>query len=69
MKTAGDKFIKGDSLKVIDGKKAYSCKVVGVKQDRIKVHYIGWRKTRDEWLAVDSDRILPDDISVDSGSE
>ena len=43
-----------------DGK-FYKCKVVDMKDEKCKVPFVGWRKTFDEWMDVNSDRITQDD--------
>ena len=51
---------KGNSVRVvckIDGR-TYNCKVVNVKNDRVRIHYVGWGKGRDEWLKLDDPRLL-----------
>ena len=49
-----------------DGK-FYKCKVVDMKDKKCKVHFVGWRKTFDEWLDVNSDRVKEDDTDNHSG--
>ena len=41
-----------------DGKK-YPVRVVEIdnKKERIRIHYVDWKKTYDEWISFDSDRI------------
>jgi hypothetical protein len=52
------KFVVGDSVSVLEkDDKYYKCKVVNVSTNQIKVHYIGWKKSYDEWLPIDCDRL------------
>ena len=39
-----------------DGK-LYECKILKTSANRIRVHYVGWNKSRDEWLKSDDPRI------------
>ena len=41
-------------------KKPYECKIVGadVSNQKIKVHFVGWKDSFDEWLPMNSDRII-----------
>ena len=50
---------KGTTVKVTDKKdgKLYECKVLKTSANRIKVHYVGWNRSRDEWLQSDDPRI------------
>ena len=50
----------GDLIKVRDKKdgRPYECKVVKVTKKRVMVHFKGWNKSRDEWLALDDQRIM-----------
>ena len=43
---------KGQFVSVIDRKdnKPYRCKVVGVKDDLLKIHYHVWNSKWDEWV-------------------
>ena len=46
-------------MKVTDKKdgKLYECKVLKTSANRVKVHYVGWNRSRDEWLQSDDPRI------------
>ena len=35
----------------------HSAKIVGVRAKEVKVHYVGWKPTWDEWLQMDSPRL------------
>ena len=50
-------YNKGEFIFVEDRGDDYKCKVVQVKDDKLKVHYVGWSSSRDEWLEQDSLRI------------
>ena len=39
-------------------KKCHECTVVKVDGDDIKVHYVGWSLSYDEWLNVNSDCVV-----------
>ena len=51
-----------DVIHVIDkkDKKPYPCKIVGANQQdkRIKIHFIDWSDSYDEWIPLDSNRIV-----------
>ena len=49
-----------DRIKVRDKKDGliYDCKAVRVTVKRVLVHYVGWNKSRDEWLSLDDPRIV-----------
>ena len=38
--------------------KCHECSVIKVDGDDIKVHYVGWSLSNDEWLNVTSDRVV-----------
>ena len=56
---------KGKFVDVIDRRdnKPYQCKIVGIKDDLIKIHYHGWNAKWDEWLQKDSPRLVEGDGS------
>ena len=58
----------GDALRVLhtDGQ-VYAAKVVETKPKQIKVHYMGWKKTWDEWLPRSSQRVLKPTEGTSSG--
>ena len=41
-------------------KKPYLCKIidVNVPNERVRVHFVGWSESHDEWLSLNSDRIV-----------
>ena len=49
-----------DKIKVNDKKdgRVYDCKVVKIKANRVRIHFVNWRKTRDEWLDMTDPRIV-----------
>ena len=56
----------GDNIYVLEDGKPYKCKVVGKRDDSIEVHFIRFKKRYDEWINLDSDRIVRSagDISI-----
>ena len=56
----------GDNIYVLEDGKPYKCKVVGKRNDSIEVHFIRFKKRYDEWINLDSDRIVrsADDVSI-----
>ena len=56
----------GDNIYVLEDGKPYKCKVVGKRDDGIEVHFIRFKKRYDEWINLDSDRIVRSagDISI-----
>ena len=51
---------KGDNI-VVKCKKDgryYDCRAVNLKSNRVKIHYVGWNKARDEWIDLDDPRIV-----------
>ena len=52
--------------------KPYECKIVGadVSNQKVKIHFVGWNDSHDEWLPMSSDRIIddPSNSSLIAGS-
>lgn len=64
--------LKGDIIKVVDKTdgNSYRCRVEDVKGGKVRVHYVGWKKTYDEWIECSSSRILKmNEADVDAESE
>ena len=61
-------IVVGSKIYVRDKKdgKLYPCKVLSVREDSVKIHYIGWGKSRDEWLLKGSERICDMDEQCDN---
>jgi len=58
MSTTMKKYKIGDQINVIDtANKLENAVVTQVKDDKIKIHYVGWPKKWDEWLPVDHKRV------------
>ena len=53
-------FLIGDRLRVRDKKdgKVYRAKVSALKPDKVRVHFVGWKANRDEWLCFHDERIV-----------
>ena len=73
MMTDYEVYAIGQMIHVIDkaDNKRKSCKVVDIDDSlqKIKIHYVKWSKTYDEWLELSSNRIVSeddDDISEQS---
>ena len=73
MMTDYEVYAIGQMIQVIDkaDNKRKSCKVVDIDDNlqKIKIHYVKWSKTYDEWLELSSNRIVSeddDDISEQS---
>ena len=51
---------RGSTIKVKDKKDGlvYKCKVANIKDNKIKIHYVNWSKSRDEWLNKTDPRIV-----------
>ena len=58
-----------DIIKVIDKKdnKPYPCKIIAanVNEQKIKVHFIDWSDSYDEWIHKDSERIVDNDSETE----
>jgi hypothetical protein len=55
---AADGFRIGQRLDVLDKMPQWCVgEVVDIKDDSVRVHYIGWKEKWDEWFEVSSDRI------------
>ena len=54
------RFKTKDKIKVRDKKDGliYDCTVVKTRNNQVMVHYIGWKKSRDEWLNSADPRIV-----------
>jgi hypothetical protein len=61
MAIRGDICIRGEVM-VKDKKdfKYYQCVMVQMREDMCKVHFKGWKKSRDEWISFGDDRIHGD---------
>ena len=51
-------------IKDIRDEKCHECVVVKIDGDDIKVHYAGWSSSKDEWLNVNSDRVVTNSTNV-----
>ena len=62
---------EGNLLMVMDQGKHYACSILQRSGDRVEVHYTGWNSRYDEWISLDSPRIVWDDVDdrlhVDEG--
>ena len=56
-KKMGKRNKKSPDLKVMDKGKYYDCTIVDRAKNRIRVHYMGWSSTMDEWIDNNSDRL------------
>ena len=62
-------FLKKNSIvNVIDKKdgRIYKCKVIKTSNDQVRVHFIGWNKSHDEWIARNDPRITvnPSNVAI-----
>ena len=62
---------KGQTLMVTDKKdgRQYKCKVVETCEEDVKVHYVGWKQSHDEWIASSSSRIVSLERAVPAGKQ
>ena len=51
-------YKKGSILYVMDGDWAYKSKVVNIKENKAQIHFYGYGKSLDEWIDMDSKRIV-----------
>eukprot|EP01084_Bolivina_argentea_P115436 205273_1 len=60
------KFDINDEIEVKEHGKFYKAKVIGVKKDKIKIHYIGWSDRYDEYINIDgySNRLKVNTIMI-----
>ena len=56
---AENKFNIGDVICVCDRKdqKNYKCKILKKGAGKIRIHYVGWKRSYDEWLDINNSRI------------
>ena len=58
-------------INVIDkkDKKSYPCKIVGANENenKIKIHFIDWSDSHDEWISLDSKRIVENESDTQPG--
>ena len=53
-------LVRGDHVDARDGRNNwYESKIVAVKEDQVKIHFLGWSKKWDEWVQRDFDGIQP----------
>ena len=52
----------GKEVTVLYEDKEYKCKVVEVKQGKVKVHYVGYNAGYDEWVSTEEGEVkLPEE--------
>ena len=62
-----ESYVPGETtIFVMEGGVPYKCKVLSVTEETMKLHYVGFNKRYDEWLPVDSPRIVNGDAVSDS---
>ena len=50
-------YSKGEYIFVEDRGQNYKCKIIETDPTRLKVHYVNWKSTYDEWIDMNSSRI------------
>ena len=62
-----ESYVPGETtIFVMEGGVPYKCKVLSVTEETMKIHYVGFNKRYDEWVPIDSPRIVNEDAVSNS---
>ena len=60
---------KGKKIRVLENGKYWECKIIDTVKDMIKIHYVKFNQSFDEWIEVNSDRIERNGVAASQSAD